>query len=51
MGRAIKDRHDDVVLATKFGPVSHAGGGSLEPGQQPRQHPYRDRRLSAAARL
>jgi aryl-alcohol dehydrogenase-like predicted oxidoreductase len=25
--RAIKDRRDDVVLATKFGLVSHAGGG------------------------
>jgi aryl-alcohol dehydrogenase-like predicted oxidoreductase len=28
VGRAIKDRRDDVVLATKFGFVSHAGGGS-----------------------
>jgi aryl-alcohol dehydrogenase-like predicted oxidoreductase len=28
VGRAIKDRRDDVVLATKFGLVSHAGGGS-----------------------
>src|SRR5947207_14382594 len=27
VGRAIKDRRDDVVLATKFGIVSHAGGG------------------------
>ena len=27
VGRAIKDRRDDVVLATKFGFVSHAGGG------------------------
>ncbi len=27
IGRAIKDRRDDVVLATKFGMVSHAGGG------------------------
>ncbi len=27
VGRAIKDRRDDVVLATKFGMVSHAGGG------------------------
>jgi len=27
VGRAIKDRRDDVVLATKFGLVSHAGGG------------------------
>jgi aryl-alcohol dehydrogenase-like predicted oxidoreductase len=27
VGRAIKDRRDNVVLATKFGIVSHAGGG------------------------
>ncbi|MGZ4755366.1 MAG: aldo/keto reductase [Acidimicrobiia bacterium] len=27
VGRAIKDRRDDVLLATKFGLVSHAGGG------------------------
>ena len=27
VGRAIKDRRDHVVLATKFGIVSHAGGG------------------------
>src|SRR6187399_2122040 len=27
VGRAIKGRRDDVVLATKFGIVSHAGGG------------------------
>src|SRR5580700_8717668 len=27
VGRAIKDRRDQVVLATKFGIVSHAGGG------------------------
>ncbi len=28
VGRAIKDRRNQVVLATKFGFVSHAGGGS-----------------------
>jgi aryl-alcohol dehydrogenase-like predicted oxidoreductase len=28
VGRAIKDRRDQVVVATKFGFVSHAGGGS-----------------------
>ena len=28
VGCAIKDRRDDVVLATKFGLVSHAGGGT-----------------------
>src|SRR5947207_8530036 len=27
VGRAIKDRREDVVLATKFGFVSHSGGG------------------------
>ena len=27
VGRALKARRDDVVLATKFGYVSHAGGG------------------------
>src|SRR5713101_411842 len=27
VGRAIKDRRDDIVLATKFGIVSHSGGG------------------------
>ncbi len=28
VGRAIKDRRDQVVLATKFGIVSHSGGGA-----------------------
>src|SRR6202161_2796050 len=27
VGRALKGRRDQVVLATKFGLVSHAGGG------------------------
>ncbi|WAM19083.1 aldo/keto reductase [Rhodococcus sp. JS3073] len=27
VGRAIKDRRDEVVIATKFGLVSHSGGG------------------------
>jgi len=27
VGRAIRDRREQVVLATKFGIVSHAGGG------------------------
>jgi aryl-alcohol dehydrogenase-like predicted oxidoreductase len=27
VGRAIKDRRDQVVVATKFGLISHAGGG------------------------
>src|SRR6266545_4351540 len=28
VGRAIKGRRDDVVLATKFGLYSHSGGGA-----------------------
>jgi aryl-alcohol dehydrogenase-like predicted oxidoreductase len=32
VGRAIKDRRDKVVLATKFGIVSHAGGGAPRVG-------------------
>ena len=27
VGRALKGRRDDVVVATEFGLVSHAGGG------------------------
>jgi aryl-alcohol dehydrogenase-like predicted oxidoreductase len=27
VGRAMKDRRDQVVVATKFGLVSHSGGG------------------------
>ena len=27
VGRALKGRRDDVVLATKFGSISHAGAG------------------------
>jgi aryl-alcohol dehydrogenase-like predicted oxidoreductase len=30
VGRAIKDRRDEVVLATKFGTISHAGGAARE---------------------
>ena len=38
VGRAIKDRRDQVVLATKFGLVSHSGGGpGVRPGR--RRHP------------
>jgi aryl-alcohol dehydrogenase-like predicted oxidoreductase len=29
VGRALKDRRDNVVLATKFGLVSHAGEGAV----------------------
>ena len=47
VGRALKGRRDQVVLATKFGLVSHAGGGPGQPRQQPGQHPHRRRRLAA----
>jgi aryl-alcohol dehydrogenase-like predicted oxidoreductase len=35
VGQALKDRRDDVVLATKFGLVSHAGGGASNPDSSP----------------
>ncbi len=35
VGRAIKGRRDDVVLATKFGLVSHAGGGAWNRDSSP----------------
>jgi aryl-alcohol dehydrogenase-like predicted oxidoreductase len=35
VGQALKDRRDDVVLATKFGLVSHAGGGAWNPDSSP----------------
>src|SRR2546425_13063183 len=35
VGRAIKDRRDHVVLATKFGIVSHSGGGPGVLGSSP----------------
>ncbi|WP_369225995.1 aldo/keto reductase [Streptomyces sp. R39] len=35
IGRAIKGRRDDVVLASKFGLVSHAGGGPGVPDSSP----------------
>jgi aryl-alcohol dehydrogenase-like predicted oxidoreductase len=35
VGRAIKDRRDEVVLATKFGLVSHAGAGSWNLDSRP----------------
>ena len=49
VGRALKGRRDQVVLATKFGMISHTGAAH-GPGQQPRQHPHRGRGLAAAAR-
>ena len=35
VGRAIADRRDQVVLATKFGMISHAGGGPLHLDSSP----------------
>jgi aryl-alcohol dehydrogenase-like predicted oxidoreductase len=35
VGRALKGRRDDVVLATKFGLVSHAGAGAWNPDSSP----------------
>jgi len=35
VARAIKDRRDEVVLATKFGLVSHAGGGPWNRDSKP----------------
>jgi aryl-alcohol dehydrogenase-like predicted oxidoreductase len=35
VGRAIKGRRDDVVLASKFGLVSHAGGGAWNVDSSP----------------
>jgi aryl-alcohol dehydrogenase-like predicted oxidoreductase len=35
VGLALKDRRDEVVLATKFGLVSHAGGGAWNPDSSP----------------
>jgi aryl-alcohol dehydrogenase-like predicted oxidoreductase len=35
VGQAIKDRRDDVVLATKFGLISHAAGGPGHPDSTP----------------
>ena len=44
LGRAIKDHRDEVVLATKFGRISHARRRP-HPRQQPGEHPHRGRRL------
>src|SRR3954469_1209801 len=35
VGRAIEDRRDEVVLATKFGLVSHTGRGPGRPDSSP----------------
>ena len=50
VGRALKGRRDEVVLATKFGLVSHAGRGPGESGQQPGQHPHRRGGFAETAR-
>ena len=50
VGRAIADRRDEVVLATKFGLVSHTGGGPGTSTAQPGEHPHRRRRVPAAPR-
>ncbi|MBA0046102.1 aldo/keto reductase [Mycobacterium sp. NPDC050853] len=35
VGKAISDRRDDVVLATKFGLISHATGATFQPDSSP----------------
>ena len=49
VGRALKGRRDGVVVATKFGLVSHAGGGPGVTRLQPGEHPDRGRGLPEAA--
>ena len=49
VGRALKGRRDDVVVATKFGLVSHAGGGPGVLDCKPGEHPDRGRGLTEAA--
>ena len=49
VGRAIADRRDQVVLATKFGFISHAGRGPAPSRQQPGEHPHGGRGLAPAA--
>ena len=48
VGQAVKGRRDDVVIATKFGLVSHAGGGPGVDRQQRRQRQGRGRGLAAS---
>ncbi len=50
VGQAIGGRRDQVVLATKFGMVSHAGEWSWHPRQLTGEHPHRSRRLPPEAR-
>src|ERR1700754_3942540 len=35
VGRALKGRRDQVVLATKFGMISHGGAGTWNPDSRP----------------
>ena len=49
VGRAIKDRRDQVVLATKFGFTLPHRRRPRPRRQQPGQHPHRRRGLAAAA--
>src|SRR5258706_11068008 len=50
VGRAIKGRRERVALATKFGLVSHAGGGPGVFDSRPGKHSRRGRGLLEAAR-
>jgi aryl-alcohol dehydrogenase-like predicted oxidoreductase len=50
VGRAIKDHRDEVVLATKFGWISHVPGGTAPLDSRPRERSRRGRGLAAAAR-
>ena len=50
VGQAVKGRRDQVKIATKFGLVSHAGGGPGVDRQQRRERQGRRRRLAQAPR-
>ena len=50
VGEAIKGRRDQVVIATKFGIVSHAGGGPGVIDSSRRERPGRRRGVAAAPR-
>ena len=50
VGRALKGRRDEVVVATKFGLVSHAGGGPGVLDSSPANIRDRGRGLAQAAR-
>ncbi len=49
VGRALNGRRDQVVVATKFGLVSHAGDGPGVARLEPGEHPHRGRGLAQAA--